>query len=80
MVSKYGEVLLRGILAIIIVPVFFYMISTLVNTTNVLNMLAGQRPIVAFIIVDLIPLSYFIIGIIWTLAPLFRKDTPPNIY
>jgi hypothetical protein len=78
MVGKFGEVLLRGVIAILIIPVFFYMISMLVGSAAVLAMLAGQSPLVAFIVTTCIPITYFIIGIIWTIAPLFRKDVQQN--
>jgi hypothetical protein len=80
MVGKFGEVMIRGLVSIILIPVFFYMISTVVNGADVLAMLTTQRPLVGFIVVVLLPISYFLIGILWTLAPLFRKDKPVNPY
>jgi hypothetical protein len=78
MAKKFMTVLMRGAISIIIIPAFFYVLQTFLGGQNVLDMVSKQNATVGFIIIDLLPLTYFVMGIIWTIAPLWAKDEIPQ--
>jgi hypothetical protein len=78
MTGKLFKVLVRGIVAVIIVPILFYILKGFIGTDAVNTMVAAQPALFAFVIETAIPLGYLVMAIIWTFMPVFQEDRPEN--